>query len=106
MIVKGKPRSGPEQLAAYLMRTADGEHPTLLQLQYGDGDLRKAFLDWHAVGEGTRGEYTLYHAQIAPDPRYKLTPEQCLRAAEILAEDLGMKDHPRAVVLHDGLTWP
>lgn len=102
MIVKGKPRSGPEQLAAYLMRTGDGEHPTLLQLQYGDGDLRKAFLDWHTVGEGTRGEHTLYHAQIAPDPRYKLTPEQCLRAAEILAEDMGMKNHPRAVVLHDG----
>ena len=102
MIVKGKPRSGPEQLAAYLMRTHDGERATLLQLDSGDGDLRKAFLVWHSVGEATRGKHTLYHAQIAPDPRYKLTPQQCRRAAQILAEDLGMANHPRAVILHDG----
>lgn len=101
MIIKGKPRAGPEQLAAYLMRT-DGEHPTLLYLDSGDGDLRKALISWHSVGEGTRGEHTLYHAQIAPDPKYRMTPEQYLRSAQILAEDLGMANHPRAVILHDG----
>ena len=102
MIVKGKPRSGPAQLAAYLMRVDEGEHPTLLHLDYGDDDLRKAFIEWDSIGELTRGEKTLYHAQIAPDPRYKMTPEQYIRAAKILAEDLGMKDHPFAAVLHDG----
>ena len=102
MIVKGKPRSGPAQLAAYLMRVDDGEHPTLLHLDYGDDNLRKAFIEWDSIGELTRGEKTLYHAQIAPDAKYQMTPEQWERAAQILAEELGMKDHPFAAVLHDG----
>jgi len=102
MIVKGKPRSGPAQLAAYLMRVDDGEHPTLLHLDYGDDSLRKAFIEWDSIGELTRGEKTLYHAQIAPDAKYQMTPEQWKRAAEILAEELGMKEHPFAAVLHDG----
>src|SRR6185437_14546492 len=99
----GKVRSGPEQLAAYLMRTDDGERATLLELQYGENDLRKALIDWDAVGcNGTRSEKTLYHAQIAWETKYQLTKEECLRSAQILAEDLGMANHPRAVVLHDG----
>lgn len=101
MIVKGKARSGPEQLAAYLMRTTGGERATILD-HVTEDDLHRTFMVWHVAGEATQGEKTLYHAQIAPDPRYKLTPEQGLRGAEILAEELGMANHPRRVVLHDG----
>ena len=49
-------------------------------------DLHKAFVQWDAIGETTRGEKTLYHAQIAPEARYMMTPEQWKRAAEILAD--------------------
>ena len=104
MIVKGKPRSGPAQLAAYLMRS--DEHATLIELWDGSDDLHKAFLEWHAVGEATRGEKTLYHAQIAPEAKYQMTPEQWKQAAAILAEELGMKDHPRAIVVHQGDNQP
>ena len=100
MIVKGKPRSGPEQLAEYLLRS--DEDATVLELLYGDGDLKKAFIDWDAAGAATRGEKTLYHAQIAWETKYELDKNQCLRAVQILAEDLGMGNHPRAVVLHGG----
>jgi len=100
MIIKGKARSGPAQLAAYLMRS--DERAALLHLDYGDGDLRKAFIEWDSIGELTRGEKTLYHAQIAPEAKYGMTPEQWRRAAEILAEELGMKDHPLAIVVHGG----
>lgn len=100
MIVKGKARSGPAQLAAYLMRPE--ERATLIDLWDGSGDLRKAFLSWHAVGEATRGEKTLYHAQISPEAAYAMTPDQWRKAAQILAEELGMKDHPRAIVVHEG----
>ena len=104
MIAKGKCRAAPAQLASYLLRvhTRDGEQRVeVLELQSGTDSLRETFLDWHSVGLGTRGEKTLYHAQISPDPRYKMTPEQYLRAADILGEKLGLKDHPRVVVLHD-----
>jgi hypothetical protein len=100
MIVKGKPRSGPVQLAAYLMRS--DEQATLIELWDGSDDLHKAFLEWHAVGEATRGEKTLYHAQIAPEAKYGMTPDQWKRAAQILADELGMKNHPRAIVVHAG----
>ncbi len=63
-------------------------------------------MQWHTIGEASRGEKTLYHAQISPEARYPMTEEQFLRAAEILAEDLGMADHPRAVVIHMGHDRP
>ncbi|HWR53981.1 MAG TPA: relaxase/mobilization nuclease domain-containing protein [Bryobacteraceae bacterium] len=106
MIVKGKARSGPAQLAAYLLRVDDGERPSLIELFDGGEDLQKAFIQWHAIGQATRGEKTLYHAQIAPADGYAMTPQQYRRAAEILAEDLGMKDHPRAIVVHEGGEHP
>lgn len=102
MIVKGRARSGPAQLAAYLLRQDGKERPTLIQLFDGGNDLHKAFLQWDAIGEMTNGVNTLYHAQIAPEARYEMTPEQWKRAAEILATELGMGDHPRAIVVHDG----
>jgi Relaxase/Mobilisation nuclease domain len=102
MIVNGKSRAAPAQLAAYLLRQDGKERPVLVELLDGGKDLNKAFLQWHAIGELTRGEHTLYHAQIAPENRYAMTPEQWKRAAEILAEELGMKDHPRAIVVHEG----
>lgn len=102
MIVKGRARSGPAQLAAYLLRQDGKERPTLIELFDGGNDLHKAFLQWDAIGELTRGDKTLYHAQIAPEARYTMSPEQWHRAAEILAEELGMGAHPRAIVVHDG----
>jgi hypothetical protein len=104
MIAKGKPRAGPAQLASYLLRVHTSEGPQrveVLELQSGNDTLREAFLDWHSVGLGTRGEKTLYHAQISPAPGYEMTPEQWKRAADILGEELGLKDHPRAIVLRD-----
>ena len=80
----------------------DGERPTLIHLDYGDDDLKKAFIEWDSIGELTSGVKTLYHAQIAPEARYQMTPDQWNRAAEILADELGMGDHPRAVVIHEG----
>jgi hypothetical protein len=101
MIVKGRARSGPEQLAAYLMRDDGTERATVLD--YGD-DLHNDFLLYHTLGDAGRTDKTLYHAQICPEAKYgrELTPEEWLRLAEMLAEDMGMAHHPRRVVLHDG----
>jgi hypothetical protein len=100
MIVKGSARSGPAQLAAYLLRS--DEHVELIELLDGGKDLHKAFMSWHAIGEMSRGENTLYHAQISPETKYPMTTERWKRGAQILAEDLGMAHHPRAVVVHQG----
>lgn len=104
MIAKGASRAAPAQLASYLLRTETRDGPQrveVLELQSGTDSLRETFLDWHSVGLGTRGEKTLYHAQISPAPGYAMTKEQWLRSADILGQKLGLQDHPRVVVLHD-----
>ena len=104
MIAKGKSRAEPAQLASYLLRvhTRDGDQRVeVLELQSGTDSLRETFLDWHSVGLGTRGEKTLYHAQISPAPGYAMTTEQWKRTADILGEELGLENHDRVLVLHD-----
>jgi hypothetical protein len=121
MIAKGASRSGPRQLAVYLMRVErwdTGEPAELLELRSPwaagvDGadrrhiadQLIEAFRDWQTLVEGTKqGRDGLYHAEISPEAHYarNMTPEQWKRAADIMAEELGLQDQPRALVLHAG----
>jgi hypothetical protein len=118
MIAKGSSRSGPKQLATYLMRVDrydTGEPAELIELrspwvvengsrEHAARQLIETFRDWQALSEGTQGDYGLYHAQISPAPKYAtgMTPEQWKRAADILGEELGLHDQPRALVLHAG----
>src|SRR5579862_4594172 len=122
MIAKGAARNNPRQLAVYLMRVerySTGEPVELLELQSAWAStiepdspqsrvasrLIEAFRDWQILTEGTKqGRDGLYHAEISPSPEYAaaMTPEQWKRAADILGEELGFKDQPRAIVLHGG----
>ncbi|HEV8414163.1 MAG TPA: relaxase/mobilization nuclease domain-containing protein [Bryobacteraceae bacterium] len=121
MIAKGASRSGPRQLAVYLMRVErwdTGEPAELLELRSpwaagidgGDrhhtaNQLIEAFRDWQTLVEGTKqGRDGLYHAEINPEAHYarNMTPEQWKRAADILGEELGLQDQPCALVLHAG----
>lgn len=100
MIIKGKSRAAPSQLAAYLMRSEKNERTKLLQLVHPVSDLKIALVDWQISAGATKGELGLYHAQIAPHARYDMTPAQWERAADILAEELGLAGQQRAIVLH------
>jgi hypothetical protein len=121
MIAKGASRSGARQLAVYLMRVErwdTGEPTALLELRSPwaagiDGadrhhtadQLIEAFRDWQTLVEGTKqGRDGLYHAEISPAVKYarEMTPEQWKRCADVLGEELGLQDQPRAVVLHGG----
>lgn len=100
MIIKGKSRAAPSQLAAYLMRSEKNERTKLLQLVHPVSDLKIALVDWQISAGATKGELGLYHAQISPHARYEMTPAQWERAADILAEELGLAGQQRAIVLH------
>lgn len=119
MIVKGAARAGPTQLGNYLMRvyaSADkNEYTELLELQSpwatletpgresAAAQLVQTFREWQILAEGTKqGRDGMYHAQISPAAAYAMTTEQWIRAADILGEELGLKDQQRAVVLHGG----
>ena len=72
-----------------------------MQLDLPTGSLREALRDWQLISAGTRGDLGLYHANISPDARYAMTPEQWQRAVDVLEKELGFDGQPRAVVVHE-----
>lgn len=121
MIVKGASRSGPQQLAVYLMRVGrydTGEPTQLLDFQSiraigvdandrerTAAELVEAFRDWQTSVEATqRGRDGLYHCEISPEARYArdMTKKDWLRLADIAGQELGLDGQRRAVVLHAG----
>lgn len=101
MIINGKSRGGPKQLATHLLRADTNERVTVLELPPGCADLADAFKEWQMIAEGTQGKRGLYHANIDPDARYTMTPEQWHRSVEVLERELGLNGQPRAVVMHE-----
>lgn len=101
MIIKGKSRAGPSQLARHLARADTNERVEVVELGWGGQSIHEAFRDWQVISEGTKGKLGLYHANIDPDAKYEMTAEQWTRAVDVLEEELGLQGQPRAVVLHE-----
>ncbi len=101
MIVKGRARNNPVQLAEYLLRTDDHEHVSILSTDYGPIlSLKEAFMDMDAMASITKGKNSLYHAQISPEAKYPMTKAQWIEAANILEKELSLSDQMRVIVLH------
>jgi hypothetical protein len=100
VIIKGKSRAGPSQLARHLGRADTNERVEILQLDSA-GTTEQAFRDWQTYTLATKGKLGLYHANIDPDAKYDMTRDQWLRAVEVLEEELGLQGQPRAIVMHE-----
>ena len=100
MIIKGKSRAGPSQLARHLGRADTNERIEILQLDSA-GTTADAFRDWQTYTLATKGTLGLYHANIDPDAKYEMSRDQWLRAVEVLEEELGLQGQPRAIVMHE-----
>ena len=101
MIIKGKSRSGPSELATHLGNAEKNERVTLLETRGTvSQELQGALAEMDALVVGTRCTKPLYHAAISPEPPHRLSPEQRAEAINALEEKLGLTGHPRAVVLH------
>lgn len=101
MIVTGLCRAAPHQLAHTLLQPKGDKRVLVLELPYPT-TLRDLLLEWQCLSEVTRGTKGLYHAQICPAAGDPMTTARWLRAADILGENLGLQQHLRAVVLHEG----
>src|ERR1700674_1786026 len=101
MIIKGSSRAGPSQLSRHLQRTDTNERVEILQLDSPTENLGEALRDWQLLASGTRATKGLYHANIDPDARYTMTPEQWQRSVDVLEKELGLTGQPRAVVMHE-----
>lgn len=104
MIIKGKSRTGPKELAAHLGNADKNERIQVLETRGTiASDLRGALIEMDAYAAGTRCEKGLYHAAISPEPPHRLTPEQRIEAIDALEAKLGLRGHARTIVMHEKL---
>jgi hypothetical protein len=104
MIIKGKSRAGPQQLATHLGNAEKNERVSLVETRGTIAqDLRGALVEMDAYAIGTKCERSLYHAALSPEPPHVLTPEQRSEAIELLEKRLGLDGHARVVVMHEKL---
>lgn len=104
MIIKGKARAGPQQLATHLGNAEKNERVSLIEVRGTVAqDLRGALVEMDASAAGTKCERPLYHAAISPEPPHVLTPEQRAEAVDALEKKLGLDGHARVVVMHEKL---
>lgn len=104
MIIKGKSRAAPGQLAAHLGNAEKNERVSLIETRGTVArDLRGALVEMDAYAVGTRCEKSLYHAAISPEPPHRLSPEQQAEAIDALETKLGLDGHSRVVVMHEKL---
>jgi hypothetical protein len=104
MIIKGKSRAGPQQLATHLGNAEKNERVSLVETRGTIAqDLRGALVEMDAFAVGTKCERSLYHAAISPEPPHILTAEQRAQAIDALEKKLGLDGHARVVVMHEKL---
>lgn len=101
MVIKGKSRTNGAQLAAYLQKLDGNERIQIVEHHSPHDTLSETFRDWEVLADGVDGKKYLYHAQINPEARYVLTPEQWERAADVLETELGFTGQPRVIVFHE-----
>jgi hypothetical protein len=101
MIIKGKSRGRPASLAAHLT-SAKNERVELAEVRgLLAGDLLGALREMEVTASGSKCSKFMYHANIDPDARYAMTPEQWGEAVDALEKNLGLTGQPRVVVIHE-----
>lgn len=107
MVIKGRSRSNGAQLADYLLISSKGnDRAEVLEVRgtARPDDLKRSLVEMSLSSELTkRGKLGLYHAQVNPaiGEDRPMTPDDWLRAADILEESLGLTGQKRAIVLHE-----
>lgn len=106
MVIRGNTRGNGQQLAQYLLGSKENDQVQILDVA-GRYNARPEYLhqtlhSMSLTAELTKSPKGLYHAQINPaySEDRKMTPKDWLKATDILANQLGLDDQRRVVVLH------
>lgn len=101
MIIKGKSRAAPSSLASYLLQKR-GNESVDFKGAFGTvpQELKEALGEMAIIAAASNCKNYLYHASINPPEGEHLTPEQWDFAVDLLAKNLGLEGHQRAVVEH------
>jgi len=106
MVIKGKTRGNGKQLGEYLIDKGQrvNDFVTVLDVRGTSARSPKdALVEMSLMGELTKGEKTLYHAQINPaigEDRQMNYAEWAL-AADALEKELKLTEQSRVIVLHE-----
>tara|TARA_R110000796_G_scaffold159169_3_gene275845 strand:- start:103597 stop:104538 length:942 start_codon:yes stop_codon:yes gene_type:complete len=103
MVINGQAVKGAKRLANHLMKD-ENEKVSILEISgtVANDNLHFALRDMEDIGKLTKSQTgkVLYHANINPRKNEALTPEQYIKACDILMEKLGFEGQPRAIVIH------
>lgn len=102
MILKGAQRGGAKQLAAHLLNLRDNDHVSVQELRgFVAADLHGALAEAHAVSKGTRCQQFLFSLSLNPPKGADVDLGVLVNAADRAEETLGLKDQPRAIIIHE-----
>ncbi|WP_321342281.1 relaxase [Breoghania sp.] len=102
MILKGNERGNANELANHLMRGAENEHIELHELRgFVANDLHGAMQESAAIAKGTRCKNHLFSLSLSPPPTEDVPVEAFETAIERIEGELGLEEHPRAIVFHE-----
>lgn len=106
MVIRGNSRSNARQLSHYLLTMKDNEAIRILdidgQMNPQAEDLHRSIYLMEVSAELSKSDKGLYHAQINPaiGEDKLMNDEHWLQASDILANQLGLENQRRAIVLH------
>jgi hypothetical protein len=102
MILKAKERGDAAQLARYLLATRENDHVELHEVSgFASDDLIEAFREADAIARGTRCKNYLFSMSLNPPGGAYVEAEVFERAADQIAQKLGLSHQPRAIVFHE-----
>jgi len=102
MILKGSQRGYGNNLAAHLTNSRENDHVYVGEIRgTAAADLRGALLEMEATAQGTKCQQPFFHVIVNPPETAKITREQFAASFDKIETDMGLKDHPRAVVFHE-----
>ncbi|WP_375415559.1 relaxase/mobilization nuclease domain-containing protein [uncultured Bradyrhizobium sp.] len=102
MILKGSQRSGPRQLAAHLLNDRDNDHVTVHELRgFMADDLYGAMAEAQAVSKGTHCKQAVFSLSLNPPKDGQASLDAFIDAADRAEAVLGLKNQPRAIVIHE-----
>ena len=102
MILVASQRSGARALADHLMNDRENDHVALADLsRFMAADLHGALDEAHAISKATKCKQYLFSVSLNPPEDCMVTEERFREAADRIADRLGLRDQPRALVIHE-----
>ncbi|MEM6387998.1 MAG: relaxase/mobilization nuclease domain-containing protein [Pseudomonadota bacterium] len=102
MIIKAKERGNAAQLGRYLIAMRENDHVELHEVRgFVSDNIVKAFTEADAIAKGTRCKNHMFSISLNPPPDQNPPVEAFESAIGRIEGELGLVDHPRAIVFHE-----